>query len=67
MFYFLSPCSVNNLTKSQVDVEHIVLAFQSSQFNVTVYVMSLSLSFYPIFLHLDSLLVSPVKWEELEM
>ena len=65
MFYFLSPCSVNNLTKSQVDVEHIVLAFQSSQCNVTVYVKSLSLQFYPIFLHLDLLLVTPVKWEEL--
>ena len=39
----LSPCWVNNLTKSQVGVEHILLAFQSSQCNVTVYVMSLLL------------------------
>ena len=39
----LSPCSVNNLTKSQVGVEHILLALQSSQCDVTVYVKSLSL------------------------
>ena len=44
MIYFLSPCSVNNLTKSQVDAQRILLAFlSSSQCNVTVYVMSSSL------------------------
>ena len=49
MIYFLSPCSVNNLTKSQVDAQRILLAFLSSSHSVLYVIKILVLSDFSAF------------------